>query len=358
MRGALRKGLTWLAAVCCLGVLTALGIREAVFGLGLLLSAALGAVLLNLYLSRRWSVRLSVPVIGEKNRPLTLSAAAVQDSRLPGGSLCCTLLITNDLTGERQSLPLTLLTGGERQITLCLSHCGRHTISLERAYAMSLLGFLPRRLHLQSRCRVTVLPDTFETEVQLTVPQAWEPDSDAYAPDQRGTDPTETYQVRDYVPGDSLRQMHWKLSGKLDRPVIREPSLPVSRSVQVFWDKAGAAEPAVMDAQAEVLSSLCQALCLQGHSFTLGWTGQAEAAFVESQEALLQTLPMALGQTPAIWEEPAFRSWGRRILLTSRESPLLEQLPQNTTVLFCGVGPGICYTPENYAATLRILELT
>lgn len=37
-----------------------------------------------------------------------------------------------------------------------------------------------------------------------------------------GDDPGETYDIREYRSGDSIRQIHWKLSGKLDDIMIRE----------------------------------------------------------------------------------------------------------------------------------------
>lgn len=41
-------------------------------------------------------------------------------------------------------------------------------------------------------------------------------------PDRAGSGPGETFQIRPYVPGDPIRQLHWKLSAKLDQPLIRE----------------------------------------------------------------------------------------------------------------------------------------
>ena len=78
-------------------------------------------------------------------------------------------------------------------------------------------------------------------------------DSENYAPDRTGYDLAEVYALREYAPGDSLRQMHWKLSSKLDKLVVREPSLPVRRSVLVFWERTQTAAPEQSDAQADVV---------------------------------------------------------------------------------------------------------
>ena len=46
-----------------------------------------------------------------------------------------------------------------------------------------------------------------------------------------GDDPGETYDIRSYMPGDNIRQIHWKLTGKLDDVMIREKSYPVDDTV-------------------------------------------------------------------------------------------------------------------------------
>ncbi|MFR7744089.1 MAG: DUF58 domain-containing protein [Acutalibacteraceae bacterium] len=45
------------------------------------------------------------------------------------------------------------------------------------------------------------------------------------------------FQIRDYVPGDSQRQIHWKLSHKYDKLIVKDPSLPITRSAAVFWER-------------------------------------------------------------------------------------------------------------------------
>ncbi|MFR6376131.1 MAG: DUF58 domain-containing protein [Oscillospiraceae bacterium] len=45
------------------------------------------------------------------------------------------------------------------------------------------------------------------------------------------------FQIRDYVPGDSQRQIHWKLSHKYGKLIVKDPSLPITRSAAVFWER-------------------------------------------------------------------------------------------------------------------------
>ena len=55
-----------------------------------------------------------------------------------------------------------------------------------------------------------------------------------YSGSRPGDDPGETYDIREYRSGDSIRQIHWKLSGKLDDIMIREKSFPVDDTVLIL----------------------------------------------------------------------------------------------------------------------------
>lgn len=120
---------------------------------------------------------------------------------------------------------------------------------------------------------MSVLPDTFSAQVSLELPFYQTDEEESYAPDRKGYDLSEIYQLRDYVQGDPIRQIHWKLSGKLDTLIVRDPSLPVSRSLLVLWDKNTAeSSPIEMDAMAEAVASVCQELSQNGMIYTLAWT--------------------------------------------------------------------------------------
>lgn len=38
---------------------------------------------------------------------------------------------------------------------------------------------------------------------------------------RKGNDPSEIFDIKDYTPGDDLRFVHWKLSGKADHLIMR-----------------------------------------------------------------------------------------------------------------------------------------
>lgn len=107
--------------------------------------------------------------------------------------------------------------------------------------------------------------------LQKSIPE----DSEEYSRIKAGSDPSEIFMIRDYREGDSIRQIHWKLTQKFDSLLIKEASLPVEQSVLLIFDThekgQKATPPACFDAAVEVLVSLSQALIDSGISHRAVW---------------------------------------------------------------------------------------
>lgn len=363
----LGAALLWLCVL--LGLLTVVlwtGSAAALAGLGAAVLFLLAAAVVSAVQARRVTLRLSLPPSAEKNAELRGALALRADTRLPVGRARCTLELENELTGERSTLEL-LAAPGQTGFPFRVSHCGLVRVRVRSARLTGLSGLCRTRVRTDAAAQLTVLPDTFETEVFLRIDPARSDESDD-APDRRGSDLTEPYALREYQPGDSLKQLHWKLSGKLDRLIVREGSAPVSRSLLLLWDRGG--DAAALDAQAEVLFSVGQAIGQAGLGFTLGWTtadGLRLAEAAPEADSLFEALALPLRDAPApdglaAVHEPL--PFGKTIVLCAAVSPALAELAgADTTVLLCGTAaadgglPAVCFTPTDYEAALRHLEL-
>ncbi|MBQ7896184.1 MAG: DUF58 domain-containing protein, partial [Oscillospiraceae bacterium] len=196
-----------------------------------------------------------------------------------------------------------------------------------------------------------------------------------YSPHKPGWDVSEIFQIRDYVEGDSLRQIHWKLSGKMDRLVVRDPSLPVMRSLLLFWDRSNTAlSNESMDAQAETVASLCRTLLDNSIVFTIGWNEPAEQRCVlnavNSMEDVVAMMPRMLslqgtetGLTGAALLVEALNGnrFSRIIYVSDSPDEAIEALrgQSEISMLICGAGaPGaVCFDEENYREQLSELIL-
>ena len=49
----------------------------------------------------------------------------------------------------------------------------------------------------------------------------------------------EDHDLRPYRPGDTANSIHWKLSSKLDEPIVREPLIPENSTIFIVLSRVG-----------------------------------------------------------------------------------------------------------------------
>lgn len=59
---------------------------------------------------------------------------------------------------------------------------------------------------------------------------------EGFLQNRKGSDPSEMFDIREYVPGDDVRSIHWKLSSKTDELILREASEPSHYDVAILPD--------------------------------------------------------------------------------------------------------------------------
>lgn len=248
----------------------------------------------------RLSLSLSLPEGGQKGETVEGRLLLTNQGILPV-RVMLNLHVKNCRTGEALTEPIALTLLPKRQKTasfqLHCPYCGSITVSAADAVASDALGLLRLKTTCRASASLRVLPRLFKPEILLTDSGSALPDSDVYAADKSGSDPSETYTIREYVAGDAIRQIHWKLSEKTDRLMVRELGLPIVQEVLLLFEIGTAANAADADAAAEVFLSLSNALLAEGCPHLLGWCGENgqfslsavtdSASFAAAQAALL-----------------------------------------------------------------------
>lgn len=228
--------------------------------------------------------------------------------RLPVPQVKATLVAKNLLTGE-ESRTVVRLSSDEGSLGLPLDlsseYCGCLQVSVEKARALDLFGIVGCQLETGETRFVTVFPQPIARDVRVLPSMGQNLDSVVYSPARKGTDATEVFALREYVEGDSLRTVHWKLSAKTGTLTVKEPSLPIDDKVLLFWDHY--AQPAVLpeeaDAMACVVCSLAQALMNEGRGLTFGFYQESAHSvvltMVDDEAALHMALSQAMRQPQA-----------------------------------------------------------
>jgi len=125
------------------------------------------------------------------------------------------------------------LSGGTRRsISLNPEHCGLVRCRVRQAYAYDALGIIRFRLENDLDAVTVVLPVPMAPD---PMPEIKSAAGVTFVP-KYGGGYAEVHEIRSYRPGDTLRDIHWKLSAKTDEPMVREPWIPVQRTVLVTVD--------------------------------------------------------------------------------------------------------------------------
>ena len=148
------------------------------------------------------------------------------------------ILWENLFTGEHGEIPIAFSLGSREKRTIefeaCSGWCGciKVTFSDWRCSDFFHVFYVKRKAVAEGA--TVIMPEKQNRDFSFLTREGFDMESFRYSGNRPGDDPGETYDIREYQPGDSIRQIHWKLSGKLDDIMIREKSFPVDDTVLIL----------------------------------------------------------------------------------------------------------------------------
>lgn len=140
----------------------------------------------------------------------------------------CRILVERPLTGQRWKLRQTDL--------LPTEHCGTLMVTVKKARIYDYLGLTGWPIRIRPPFQqVTVRPEPVAVEdlpalSRLSTHQ-WKP--------KPGGGFAENHELRLYRPGDSIQQIHWKLSAKTGELIYRQPMEAVRSELLLRLDLSG-----------------------------------------------------------------------------------------------------------------------
>lgn len=143
----------------------------------------------------------------------------------------------------RGKLRITRLTTGEiwkqtTDVPLPTEHCGGLLVEPVGTWVYDYLGILGIPARKRECIAVTVRPVALPIrqlpELDRILARSWRP--------KFGGGYAENHELRLYRPGDSLNQVHWKLSAKTGKLILREPMQPERGLVLLTMNLHGDAE--------------------------------------------------------------------------------------------------------------------
>ena len=240
----------------------------------------LTGILWTLFASRNLEVSIALDAMAEKGEPLEGYLQVRNQGFLPCPKVSCKVICRNCFTGETAEQKYAVSVWGNKaekiSVRFTCGHCGRLELVAEQVKCHDLFGIMNRPVEAGVRKAALVLPDIYPATVVFTDRMQMDPEGQEYSMTKPGSDPSETFAIREYHPGDPVKNMHWKLSEKLDLSMVRELGLPINHSVLIAFDTSaehGEELPNAeqKDAMGTVAASIAQYFCDQQIAHRLAW---------------------------------------------------------------------------------------
>lgn len=204
--------------------------REWLSWLFLMALVALPWLSLLLTLPVLLTVRAELEVAGAVTVGQECRASVRLHSHFPTPAFRYKFRVTNAITGEKKTLK-----PGQ---PLPTAVCGRLNVASVPVGVYDYLGLFCLPLGKKPHATVYVWPDmvplSYEPDFARRPPKRWKP--------KPGGGFAENHEMRLYRPGDNLQQIHWKLTAKTGKLILREPMVPIHQSLRLTLDLSGTAE--------------------------------------------------------------------------------------------------------------------
>ena len=164
-------------------------------------------------------------------------------------------------------------------LNVSASHYGTVHFKLRKALVRDMLRLFRFKVKSSDESALsfnfTVFPDRVMLENKISNYASMGLETDEYSKTEKGDDPSEVFDVRDYVEGDKISRIHWKLTAKQDKPIVKEYSMPLANSivllVDLYMDKGAADKMERYDCVIEAAAAISQHLMLSETAHRLVW---------------------------------------------------------------------------------------
>lgn len=111
------------------------------------------------------------------------------------------------------------------------AHCGKIIVSLKSIRFFDFLKLNSFNMEINQTAETIIFPQFFEINAYVMNNLDLNFDIDIFSKTKRGDDPSEVFNIREYIGGDKINRIHWKLSEKQDTLLVKDYSLPMNNYV-------------------------------------------------------------------------------------------------------------------------------
>ncbi|WP_411336995.1 DUF58 domain-containing protein [Ruminococcus gauvreauii] len=239
-----------------------------------------GMLLLSRYLSGKLDVKLELESdVVPKGETVTGRIRVSNRSRLPAARFDVELEYYNpEITVRGRKILHGYMAGRGQPVKMefqaASRYCGILHVGIRSVRVYDYLLMFGGRRKKEEELRVLVFPAGRPVKIEadwnaaVMYPSGGDP-----RPDMPGSQPPELYQIRQYQDGDSMRDIHWKLSAKMDQMMSRQFAAETQCTATVYLDfrKSGDEDIRRLDAFCELAASVLHGFLDAGREYRVCW---------------------------------------------------------------------------------------
>ncbi|MBQ8337982.1 MAG: DUF58 domain-containing protein [Oscillospiraceae bacterium] len=246
----------------------------------LLVVLAVPVFLLLIVIAMRLGVRISCEceeIAASSGQKARLSLKVDNYFIIPITQITVYLRCQNSFFEKPDKLELSLyaspFTKNVHDIEIDSEHTGNVEIYVSKAKVFDYFGIFSLPVSLKKKYTVTFLPKTEQLDMGVVQNIHSLSETNLFSKHKPGDDPSEVFAIRDYVPGDKPNHIHWKLSSKQDSLIVKDYSLPISKSVLLMPELyvTGNNDAGLVDTVFEIVTSISHNLIDNEIQHSIGW---------------------------------------------------------------------------------------
>lgn len=267
------------------------------------------AIITFIYRRRTIRTRLEVPVGIAESGKENLVKISINNTGIAAVTRAKANITVTDTTAMRRSkysIKMSELIKGNHSYirNLVLNKPGNYQIMLKSLRVYDITGMMYWDIKIGSMVELQVIPPMHNVQVRLTNrTMNFYGEADVYDENRPGYDVSEILKIREYAAGDSLKNVHWKLTAKQDDLMVKEQSLPKACPVVLFLDYGDTGKRQDASAYIEAAISISFSVMDAGCSHYVVWYDRNEMDIVrmrvDDEESLFCFLSNIM---KVIWE--------------------------------------------------------
>ncbi len=245
---------------------------------GLLLAAEViyfPVALLSLWYQKK-HVQISlgrVIPLAEKNKEIYVDIYVKNKSKFLGSYVKILLESENSATREKERFHISCLARPgkieKKQLIFKSKQSGIISLALRKCWIYDVLYIFRAKKKLKEFQQIAILPEIHLLMVEVSrKTREFLVDAEEFSDRESGDDPSEVYQIREFRDGDSIHDVHWKLTAKADELRVKEYGRPLGCVVLIWLNlekldkKMKNVSPHVLEMAASLSLSLLEMKCI------------------------------------------------------------------------------------------------